>query len=177
MRKHSSVYSSFPKSTKRLENSNLHIIFTKMFSFAFVLSSVFLFAFALKDPCLPRREDGEYCRFPEKEAKSQGIKCIGKENPLWFTPDLSYTLQRSGDSGRLYGVYWCQNWAIDPAKAVNVPDPVYQQPENVAKYGLGDHSFCRIADESYPWCYTTDPKKRWDWCFPECKCLLLYTYI
>ena len=32
-----------------------------------------------------------------------------------------------------------------------------------------ESNYCRIADEPSPWCYTTDPGTRWDWCsVPYC---------
>jgi hypothetical protein len=33
--------------------------------------------------------------------------------------------------------------------------------------GLGDHNMCRNPDGADTiWCYTTDPKKRWEYCDP-----------
>nr|XP_022312335.1 uncharacterized protein LOC111117490 [Crassostrea virginica] len=37
------------------------------------------------------------------------------------------------------------------------------------RYLASESNYCRIADEPSPWCYTTDPGTRWDWCsVPYC---------
>jgi len=35
--------------------------------------------------------------------------------------------------------------------------------------GLGDHNYCRGAKYGALWCYTTNPKKNWDYCDPISK--------
>ncbi len=77
--------------------------------------------------------------------------------------DECYTYPRGDDyrgyvsmtkSGRT-----CQNW-LEQA-----PHEHGFQPENYPFTGLGDHNFCRNPDgEPSPWCYTTDPNKRWELC-------------
>ena len=39
------------------------------------------------------------------------------------------------------------------------------------RFGIGDNNYCRNPERKYKnvWCYTTNSKKRWDWCdVPEC---------
>ena len=44
--------------------------------------------------------------------------------------------------------------------------------------GLGDHNLCRNPDgEPYIWCYTTNPKKRWEHCLPVGANHPTYTYV
>jgi hypothetical protein len=52
----------------------------------------------------------------------------------------------------------CQNWSLDT-------------PQSHGFNGVGDHNHCRNpnGDEPRPWCYTTDPNDRWDYCYlPRC---------
>ncbi|XP_060561821.1 plasminogen-like [Ruditapes philippinarum] len=71
----------------------------------------------------------------------------------------------SGTLNVTLGGYTCQRWDS-------------QQPHEHARNIPGDfpndasvkdaHNYCRDADGTYElWCYTTDPKKRWDSCFNE----------
>jgi hypothetical protein len=56
----------------------------------------------------------------------------------------------------------CQNWTKDTPHRRNS-----QTRNAVAKgiHGVGDHNYCRDPDaEGGPWCYTTDPNKRWEFC-------------
>ena len=56
----------------------------------------------------------------------------------------------------------CQKWDSQaPHKHVNSPDKVKNK-------GLGSHNYCRNPDgENTIWCYTTDAKKRWEFCDPK----------
>lgn len=58
----------------------------------------------------------------------------------------------------------CQKWTSrSPHKHVYNPD---KYPNR----GLGDHNYCRNPDNANDiWCYTTDSKKRWEWCDPKKK--------
>ncbi|XP_071952285.1 uncharacterized protein [Antedon mediterranea] len=53
----------------------------------------------------------------------------------------------------------CQKWTSQ------TPHSHSRTPDNYRGKGLGDHNFCRNPDgEPSPWCYTTDPDERWDYC-------------
>ena len=60
----------------------------------------------------------------------------------------------------------CQNWTVQ------VPHTHTHTQSNYPDSGLGDHNFCRNpnGEEAGPWCYTTDPSVRWDYCsqIPDC---------
>uniref|UniRef100_A0A3Q0QY37 Kringle domain-containing protein n=1 Tax=Amphilophus citrinellus TaxID=61819 RepID=A0A3Q0QY37_AMPCI len=52
----------------------------------------------------------------------------------------------------------CQSWSAQ------MPHTHNQTPENNHCKGL-DNNYCRNPDnEKIPWCYTTDPDTRWEYC-------------
>ncbi|XP_061480281.1 plasminogen isoform X2 [Rhineura floridana] len=57
----------------------------------------------------------------------------------------------------------CQSWAAQE------PNKHVRTPENYPCKGL-EENYCRNPDgETMPWCYTTEPKKRWEYCnIPSC---------
>uniref|UniRef100_H2YMJ2 Plasminogen n=1 Tax=Ciona savignyi TaxID=51511 RepID=H2YMJ2_CIOSA len=70
-------------------------------------------------------------------------------------------------SGRL-----CQMWTK------TYPHMHSYSPRNYPEGGLGAHSFCRSPDNDYmPWCFTTDPTKKWEYCdVRKCSESKFYTY-
>lgn len=61
----------------------------------------------------------------------------------------------TGASGRT-----CQNWEATE------PHDHNKTTVNFPNRGLGDHNLCRNPDDdpNGPWCYTTDPGLRWEYC-------------
>ena len=54
----------------------------------------------------------------------------------------------------------CQKWTSQ------LPHEHDRTPSNRPGKGLGDHNYCRNPDNEPlgPWCYTTDPDSRWEYC-------------
>ena len=56
----------------------------------------------------------------------------------------------------------CQKWDSQ------VPHKHNNSPDKVKNKGLGSNNYCRNPDgENTIWCYTTDSKKRWEFCDPK----------
>lgn len=76
-------------------------------------------------------------------------ECLAHDDPKGakYTGTMSTT-----ESG-----YTCQNWSS-------------QKPHSHTLLKTENHNFCRNPDnEPEAWCYTTDPKKRFDFCkIPIC---------
>ena len=61
--------------------------------------------------------------------------------------------------------YECMNWLEQS------PHKHSRTEANYPNTGLGDHNYCRNPDNEPDgaWCYTTNPKQRWDYCpVPKC---------
>ena len=87
------------------------------------------------------------------------------KNPEYFEvfKDYSETLKYNPKftnttvSGRT-----CQNWTKDTPHRRN---SVVKKSVSKGLHDVGNHNYCRDPDaENEPWCYTTDPKKRWETC-------------
>ncbi|XP_066275110.1 plasminogen-like [Branchiostoma lanceolatum] len=63
----------------------------------------------------------------------------------------------------------CQPWVSQTPHKHN-----FYKSDTVLLYGL-DQNYCRNPTEKHqsaPWCYTTDPAKRWEYCdIPGCECV------
>ena len=61
--------------------------------------------------------------------------------------------------------YACQKWSSQTPHRHEMHNHI----AGTNYYGVGDHNFCRkIGGSDQPWCYTTDPNVRFDYC-SDCK--------
>jgi len=62
----------------------------------------------------------------------------------------------------------CQKWTSQ------APHRHSRTPAKYPDAGLGNHNYCRNPDKANTiWCYTTDKKKRWEYCKPLQACVSL----
>ncbi|XP_078661534.1 plasminogen-like [Branchiostoma floridae x Branchiostoma belcheri] len=115
--------------------------------------------------------DKNYCRSPSSTAS---LWCyttdLGKRWEICNVPGCNCAVYK----GTLYrgtiavtkSGKACQPWASQ------TPHTHKFKPVSYLKYGL-DQNYCRNpSGASGPWCYTTDPGERWDYCdVPGCECL------
>ncbi|XP_071944842.1 plasminogen-like [Antedon mediterranea] len=91
----------------------------------------------------------EYCNADGDGKRRTGDECFNQANAVDYRGVVSQTV-----SGKT-----CQRWTSQ------YPQSHTRTPYNYPTSGLGDHSFCRNPDNSKTaWCYTTDSKKRWEYC-------------
>ena len=71
----------------------------------------------------------------------------------WLRSVEVYTTYNSGDLNRTKSGRECQAWNL-------------QTPHDHEYSSVGNHSYCRNPsnNEGGPWCYTTDPDTRWEFC-------------
>ena len=81
----------------------------------------------------------------------------------------SYTPRKSIKCGDGWNVSCHKSRGCFCSKAGCTPNP-NRTAYTTYDLGLGDHNYCRNPDGESGgiWCYTTDPKKRWEYCDPKC---------
>uniref|UniRef100_A0A8C5BNI4 Plasminogen n=1 Tax=Gadus morhua TaxID=8049 RepID=A0A8C5BNI4_GADMO len=120
-----------------------------------------------------------YCRNPDGEPKPWCLTTSLSKRweycdiPQCTSPQPTVTpeLTCASDEGRAYrgtiattvSGKTCQPWSSQ------IPHKHNRAPENYPCGGL-ENNYCRNPDnEKMPWCYTTDPEVRWDYCqIPTC---------
>jgi hypothetical protein len=82
---------------------------------------------------------------------------LGNNTNMWH-----YTTYR-GTLNTTEGGYSCQRWDVQ------TPHTHSYGPDDKPCTGTVGHNHCRTTGEDRPWCYTTDPDKRWEFCdLPVC---------
>lgn len=118
-----------------------------------------------------RNPDGDprpwcFTTSPSKRWDFCGIPRCASEPPT-IVPELTCA---TGEGGNYRGTIsvtesgkTCQSWSSQTPQKHN------RSPENYPCKGL-DSNYCRNPDnERQPWCYTTDPNTRWEYCqVPSC---------
>ena len=90
----------------------------------------------------------EYCDVPFCVTETQSAEELGCKP----TDGTAY----NGRANTTMSGRTCQLWSV------NTPHETYH-PE------VGEHNYCRSPDGDDLWCYTTDPRKGWDYCeVPDC---------
>lgn len=111
------------------------------------------------------KADEVYKKEKEKTIKGPGYNCLYESPWIFkFFKGLFYRgCQNKTKSGRT-----CQNWSsVKPHNPSNFVKGKLRKKQ----FGLENHNYCRNPTSNFgfrsPWCYTTDPKKRWDFCNPK----------
>ena len=115
------------------------------------------------DSVYGKKSCGKYCGFSSDcesgsclrlrgHSRIAGKRCLGY-SCCYMGKGADY----AGNARTTVGGLTCQAWDSDT-------------PHSHQNHGAGPENFCRNPDgEPRPWCYTTDPGKRWDFCAME-KC-------
>ncbi|NP_032903.3 plasminogen precursor [Mus musculus] len=105
----------------------------------------------------------EYCEIPSCESSASPDQSDSSVPPEEQTPVVQECYQSDGQSYRgtssttITGKK-CQSWAA------MFPHRHSKTPENFPDAGL-EMNYCRNPDgDKGPWCYTTDPSVRWEYC-------------
>ena len=131
----------------------------------------FLFVLMLLPGRNPDGSDRPWCIVENAKFKCTVPFCDGEVNNV-SSPYLCGTLSQKQMDYRGYinqsiNGKQCQEWASQ------IPHEHKFSSEKWPLAGL-ESNYCRNPNgDSLPWCYTTDPKTRWDWCdVPICEVLI-----
>ena len=99
-----------------------------------------------------------------------GLKCLKRELAVQHTGACDETLRGSKGKGyrgcqtKTRGGYTCQRWDVQSPHG----HATWNTPQTNPNDGLKNNNYCRNHDgEPTIWCYTTNSKKRWDFCDPR----------
>ncbi|XP_072046805.1 plasminogen-like [Amphiura filiformis] len=118
-----------------------------------------------------------YCRNPDEEPNGPWCYTTDPETRWEYCPVSNCSKHASdcyydvigrdyrGTVNQTIDSVECQSWTAQ------YPHKHNKTPERYPYDGLGEHNYCRNPDKASngPWCYTTDPGTRWEFC-PVSKC-------
>lgn len=120
--------------------------------------------------CMPKGDTGGVCLGPQwcKSNSCNNYACVAKDDPTQCSKRSDQSDYRGKITTTTHGKI-CQTWSSQsPHKHGNTPE-ARPGAGLEDKVGLFNNA-CRNPDgESRAWCYTTDPRTRWDYCdIPRC---------
>ena len=100
------------------------------------------------------------------------MHCTVIDNDILDCPslkDIDPSLNYNGTVSTTKSGITCQKWTD------NTPHFIGYSAD-LQVIGLGDHNYCRNYenDEDGPWCFTTNPRKQWEYCFCLSKRSILF---
>jgi len=109
----------------------------------------------------PNPSNHNYCRNPDNDPKGPWCYTTDPQRRFDYCDIPTLTTRRpSTNCQTTVSGYTCQNWSKNsPWRPKYRPSPA-------------NHNNCASPDDdSTPWCYTTDSRKRWEHCSASCKVL------